>query len=165
MLTDTTDAMWTLTERAAVLERFRALADHADEELFVLLTTDGLVPADSLVHLRAATDRGVLVGVGSPHERVRERLQRAVPDAVVWEPRRDWFDPASRREGRLGRLVIADRQAAMLSTLDDSEGRTETAITGDGESNGLVVVLRNLVGSRLDQFDRLDAESQSPSSP
>ncbi len=167
MLTDTEARIWTIQQREAIVERLRALADHADEELFVVLTSDGLLTADCLVHLRDATERGVTVTIGSPSRTVRKRLQQAVPDALVWEPRQTWLDPTATGNGRLSRLVIADRQAAMLATLGgeiDGE-RTETALTGDGQDNGLVVVIQNLVEAQLDQFTNTHSRFQSPASP
>lgn len=160
----TTEDIWTIEERDGIVERMRALADHADEELFVVITTAGLLTPGCFTHLRMATERSVEVHIGTASEPVRNRLQKSVPEATVWKPQSDWFRRVTGERGGLSRLVIADRRAAMLATLDDPAGQAETAITGDGRENGLVAATRDLLDSQLDSIDR-GPESRPPASP
>ena len=55
--------------------------------------------------------------------------------------------------------MFADREAVMIGTLGEGDNGDydETAITGEGENNSLVVLLREMLGSRL---DHLDAQSE-----
>jgi len=159
------DDAWPINDHENVVERMRALADHADDELVVVLGTDGLLRPGCLIHLRVATERGVDVTVGAPNEAVRARLEEAVPDATVWEPHRDWLVPSLGGSGRLSRLVVADDRAAMLATADRDSVESETAITGDGRDNGLVAAICKLVDSRLDSEGGRQSDHQSPVSP
>ncbi|MFB6166111.1 MAG: hypothetical protein ABEJ31_13200 [Haloarculaceae archaeon] len=158
------ESVWTVEGRADVSERARALCDHADEELFAVFTTDGLLGSGSIDRLRAATQRGVDVTVGSRNAAVRDRVREAVPDATVWEPRLDWLNLPPARGGRLGRLVFADRRAALLATLSAEsavDAPAEIALTGEGERNGLVVLLADLLGPRLEHLDEQSADFRS----
>lgn len=157
--------VWTIDDSESVDERTRALTDHADEELFVVLTVEDLLAPDCLTHLRLATERGVDVTVGSPVGAVRDRVRRAVPEATVTEPQHDWLDTVVDGDERISRLLVADRRAAMLATLDDGSTGTETAITGDGRDNDLVRAVRDLLGPRLDAADGHEPDSQSPARP
>lgn len=67
----------------------------------------------------------------------------------------DWLNLPPEYE-KVGRLVFADREAIMLATLGEEPGEgghSEAAITGAGENNPLVILLRELLGSRLDHLD------------
>ncbi|RDI71782.1 hypothetical protein DWB78_08610 [Halopelagius longus] len=53
---------------------------------------------------------------------------------------------------------MADREAILLGSIGESNGApVETAITG--EDNSLVILMRDLLGNRLDRLDRLDRQS------
>lgn len=85
---------------------------------------------------------------------------------MIWEPQLDWLDFPPERE-KIGRLVFTDREAIMIATfgeMTDAGARAETAITGSGENNALVVLMRELLGSRLDHLDAQteDVRSQLP---
>lgn len=157
--------IWTLDDHGSVVERFRALADHADDELHVVLTTNGLLTPGCLTHLRLATERGVDVTVGTAVESVRDRIRAAVPNATIWDPHHEWLGPSVGDHTQCSRLVVADRQAAMLATVEGGRVETETAITGDGRDNGLVTAIGELLDSQLDRDDTPDFEFQSPASP
>ncbi|WP_424018494.1 DUF7344 domain-containing protein [Halorientalis pallida] len=140
----------TLEGREAIVAHGQALFDRADDELFVMITTDGLLAPLCLERLRNAVDRGVDVYVGSQTGTVRDTVREAVPGATIWEPQRNWLDlPVSR--DRLGRLVFADREAVMLGTI--GENGTERALVGSGADDALVILLRELLGERLDHLD------------
>ena len=156
--------VWTIDEHESITERTRALADHADEELVVVLTADGLLTTDCLTHLRLATERGVDVVVATPVESVRTRVRDEVPKATTWEPQHGWLAPLAGERGRLSRLVVADRRAALLATTDD-DPQGESAVTGDGRDNGLVAAVRALLRDGLDADGTREPDTQSPASP
>ena len=140
----------TLEGRDAIVAHGQALGDRAGDELFMLITTDGLLESDCLDRLRDAVDRGVDVYVGSQTRSVRDTVREEVPGATIWEPQRNWLDLPPTRD-RLGRLVFADREAVMLGTIG-KEGQ-EHALVGNGADDVLVILLRELLGERLDHLD------------
>lgn len=151
--------IWSIEGRDNVIARGQSLFEQADNELFLMFTTDGLLEEGCIRRLRDAVDRGVDIYLGSQTPEVRDLVREHVPEAVIWEPQMDWLNLPPKYE-KVGRLVYADRNAVMLATLGEKEGEgfhDETAITGAGENNALVILLRDLLGSRL---DHLDAQSE-----
>jgi hypothetical protein len=140
----------TLEGRDDIVAHGQSLFARADDELFVMVTTDGLLAPLCLDRLRDAVDRGVNVYVGSQTRAVRDTVREDVPGATIWEPRRNWLDLPPTRD-RLGRLVFADREAVMLGTIGE-EGN-EQALVGRGENDAVVILLRELLGERLDHLD------------
>ena len=147
-----------------VIARGQALFDRADEELFIMVTTDGLLEDDCITGLRNAVARDVDVYVGSQTKAVRDLVRQELPEVTIWEPQLDYLNLPPQRE-KLGRLVFADREAIMLGTLaeeaDETLGYRETAITAEGADNTLVVLIRELLGSRLDHLDAQSADFRS----
>ncbi|AQL44065.1 hypothetical protein BV210_15745 [Halorientalis sp. IM1011] len=139
----------TLEGRDAIVGHGQSLFDRADDELFVMITTDGLLDPACLDGLRDAIDRGVDVYLGSQTQAVRDTIREEVPGATIWEPQRNWIDLPPTRD-RLGRLVFADRESVMLGTVGESG---EHALVGNGEDDALVILLRELLGDRLDHLD------------
>ena len=151
--------IWRLDGRANVIEHCRALCEYADEELFLMYTDEDLIEAACLQCLQDAIDRGVDVYVGTQTQEIRDRIRKQIPEVTLWEPQRDWMNMPPERE-KVGRLLFADREAIMLGTLskqNDHGIQNETAITGAGENNALVMLVREMLGSRL---DHLDAQSE-----
>lgn len=163
ILTDAEQAedVWRLDGRDQVIERGRALTDYAVDELFVMITTDGLVEETCLRRIRAAVDRGVDVYFGSRSRDLRESVRDAAPGVTLWEPQVDWLNASPERE-KVGRLVLADRETIMLGTLGEkpeSDLYEETAITCTGSDKALVILVREMLASHL---DHVDAESAGP---
>lgn len=153
------EAIWSIEGRDNVIARGQSLFEQADDELFLMFTTDGLLEDGCIRRLQDAIDRGVDVYLGSQTQEVRDLARERVPGAVVWEPQMDWLNLPPEYE-KVGRLVFADREAIMLATLGEKTEKgvhAETAITGAGENNPLVVLIRDMLGSRL---DHLDAQSE-----
>lgn len=153
------DDIWAIDGRDNVIACGQSLFEQAADELFLMFTTDGLLEAGCIRRLQDAVDRGVDVYLGSQTPSVRDLVRERIPGAVIWEPQMDWLNLPPEYE-RVGRLVFADRNAIMLATLGEeteSGVYAETAITGFGENNPLVILLREMLGSRL---DHLDAQSE-----
>lgn len=153
------ESVWTIEGRKNVIARGQSLFEQAEDELFLMFTTTGLLEGGCLRRLQDAVDRGVDVYLGSQAPDVRDLVRNRVPGVVIWEPQLDWLNLPPDHE-RVGRLVFADRKAIRLATLGeeiDTDVHTETALTGSGENNPLVMLLRELLGSRL---DHLDAQSE-----
>lgn len=152
------EGTWQLEGTAEIVARGQSLFEQADDELFLLITTDGLLNEGCIARLADAVDRGVDVYLGSQSAAVRDLVRETLPGAVIWEPQLDWINLPPIRE-RVGRLVLADREAVLVGTLGEptESGYEEMAITGAGPDNAIVVLLRQLLGDRL---DHLDAQSE-----
>lgn len=151
--------IWTLEGRDNVIERGRALCESADEELFMMFTIEGTVETACVRRIQDALDRGVDVYLGTQNRELRDLVREHAPEVVIWEPQLDWLNLPPTRE-KVGRLIMADREELLIGTIgeEDPDGiPPETAITGTGEDNPLVMLLREMLGSRL---DHLDAQSE-----
>ena len=146
----------TLEGREPIIATGQSLCERADDELFLLFTTTGLLDEGCFRRIEDAVDRGVDVYLGSRDPRVRDLVSDRVPEVVCWEPQLDWLNLPPEGES-VGRLVFADREAVMLGTIGgptpDTDEYVETAILGEGRQNGLVVLMRQMLGSRLEELD------------
>ncbi|WP_152421337.1 DUF7344 domain-containing protein [Natronococcus amylolyticus] len=136
-------------------EYARKLADEAEEELFALYATTDLLEDECVRHGERALNRDVRISIGSQNETVRELCREGLPEATVWEPQLDWLNTPT--YPRVGRLILIDRRKVMFSVLTEppsEEGPPEEiALIGNGEENPLVVLVRELLGPRLDHLD------------
>jgi DNA-binding transcriptional ArsR family regulator len=151
--------IWTLEGRDNVTERGRALCESAQEELFMMFTLEGTVETACVRRIQDALDRGVDVYLGTQNKQLRDLIREHAPEVVIWEPQLDWLNLPPSRE-KVGRLIMADREELLIGTIGEAgpDGiPNETAITGAGEDNPLVMLLREMLGSRL---DHLDAQSE-----
>lgn len=150
--------------RQAVIEYGRRLADEAADELFCMYVSTDLLEDECLCHAADAIDRGVEMYMGSRNEDVRALTRRHLPEATIWEPQRGWMN-APCGYPKLGRLVLIDRQKVMLAVLEEPSHAGaqphETAMVGEGEDNPLVVLVRELLGPRLDHLDFQSTDFQS----
>lgn len=144
-----------LQDRESVVRQGRTFAAEAEEELFCLYESPVLLQEECVTRVQRALDRGVRLYVGSRDPAVRDLARDLLPEATVWEPQTDWLNDSSLP--RIGRLVLADRRKVMLAVLDgeptDATNPDEAAIVGEGPSHPLVVLVRDLLGSRLDHLD------------
>lgn len=156
----------TISGRESVLQYGRTLADRAESELFCLYVSEELLKDECVRRCRDAIERGVTMYLGSHDPNVRQLASDRLPEATVWEPQYDWLN--DRSSASVGRLVLADRRRVMLAVVDEPADGTdpeETAIVGEGEDHPLVVLVRDLLGPRLDHLDfqSSDFRSQLPS--
>ncbi len=137
----------------AAFEYARKLADEAEDELFTLYVTTDLLESDCLLHGKNALNRGVRIAIGSQNKSVRERCREGLPEATVWDPQLDWLNTPT--YPRVGRLILMDRRKVMFSVLTEppANGPEEVALVGTGAENPLVVLVRELLGPRLDHLD------------
>ncbi|SEW32510.1 DUF7344 domain-containing protein [Natrinema salifodinae] len=145
----------TLEGRETIVSTGQSLCERADDELFLMFTTTGLLEEGCVRRIGDAVDRGVDVYLGSRDPRVRELVRERVSEVTLWEPQLDWLNLPPAGES-VGRLVFADREAIMLGTIGrqaSSDKFTETAILGEGQHNGLVVLMQQMLGSRVDRLD------------
>ena len=150
----TTDAVGILEGSEAVYEYGRELADTADTELFLIYASKELLDEACLPHAEDAIDRGVSFYAGVKSEGARQFFQRSVPEARVWEPQLDWLNERG-RDPQVSRLILADRERVVIGIWDEREDgtRREVAIVGEGATHPVVVIVRELLGTRLDHLD------------
>ena len=140
--------VWTVTGSDAVTGRVTEFVDGASDEV-VFMTVGELMEERIAGRLRAAGDRGVDVRLAEMSDEIEERLYDDVPGAEPFESLWDWQDTPA------GRLLMVDRDRTLVSVVlpgdssDSGPRRTETAIWGSGEANGLVVVLRTVFAWEL----------------
>ncbi|WP_114579504.1 ArsR family transcriptional regulator [Saliphagus sp. LR7] len=144
-----------LEGREEVYEYCRGLADKAENELFLIYTSEELLDEACLPHAKHALDRGVDFHAGAKGADTRTFFRECLPEATVWDPQFDWMNNDS-RELTISRLVFADRERVAIGLWDDSPSggtKTELAMIGEGSTNPLVVLARELLGTRLDHLD------------
>ncbi|MHB9287005.1 ArsR family transcriptional regulator [Halobacteriales archaeon Cl-PHB] len=148
------DGIGILTGSDAVYDYGRQLADEADEELFLIYTSDELLDEACLPYAKRAIERGVDFHAGTRTESTRQFFNETLPEATVWEPQVDWMKPRGQYP-RISRLIFADREKVVVGLWDETAGdnRREIAMVGEGASNPLVVLVRELLGPRLDHLD------------
>lgn len=161
------EGLGTVQGRDAVVQYGRELVDEADSEVFGIYVSTELLRDECIERVRRAIERDVSVHIGSQNQTVRRLVRERLSGVTVWEPQTDWLNTSS--FPRLGRLVFTDRSKVMLAVLDESAtddgDPQETAIVGEGVTHPLVVLVRDLLGPRLDHLDYQSDEftSQLPS--
>ena len=146
--------VWTTVGDPSVTNRAIGFIDDADEEIVMVL--DG-IGADSVSNrlaerLRAAANRGVTIYIGALTESTYEQVTAAVPEARTFESGLEWLQPQTEGENeRIGRLLLVDRAALLLSSIGSDGPEEETAIWIDNVSSGLLVIARRLLAAGLDR--------------
>lgn len=146
--------VWTTVGDPSVTNRAIGFIDDADEEIVMVL--DG-IGADSVSdrlaeRLRAAANRGVTIYIGALTESTYEQVTAAVPEARTFESGLEWLQPQTEGENeRIGRLLLVDRAALLLSSIGSNGPEEETAIWIDNVSSGLLVIARRLLAAGLDR--------------
>jgi len=164
-LTGETDAsgIGEIEGRQDVVSFGQSLCETADDELFCMFTDTDLLEAGCLARIRNAVERGVDVYLGTRDQYIREYVRENAPEVVLWEPNTDWLNIPVAGD-RVGRLVLADREAVMLGTLleERADGvHAEQAIVGEGEDDALVTMICQLVGPHLETIDEDTAEVEA----
>ncbi|NGM68991.1 TrmB family transcriptional regulator [Natronolimnobius sp. AArcel1] len=142
---------WAIADHDHVSDRVESFLDEATEEVYVLAADETTFDHSFVDSLASASDRGVNVFVEVSSVAAEETIREAVPTSHV---RNTEFaaDPAELKEKRLGRMVMADRQAVLVSGVTNStqsDHIEETALWASGPDHGLVVGLRHLLANRL----------------
>ncbi|WP_227357262.1 DUF7344 domain-containing protein [Haladaptatus salinisoli] len=161
-----TQEMGEIEGREEVISYGQSLGERAEEELFCMFTHKDMLEAGCFARIMDAARQGVDVYIGTYDPTVREYVRENAPEIVLWEPKTDWLNlPVE--ESRVGRLLLADREAVMLGTLKektDDGFPEEKAIIGEGTDNTLVVMIRQMLSPYLEQIDEQteDIESHLP---
>jgi len=120
-----------------------------------MFTHTDMLEAGCFSRIMDAVQRGVTVYLGTYDPTVREYVKEHVPEVTLWEPTTDWVNlPVE--ANRVGRLLLADREAVMLGTLKkptEDGVPEEKALIGEGAENTLVVMIRQMLSTYLTQID------------
>lgn len=143
-----------LDGREEVYDYGRELADRAEDELFLIYTSTELLDEECLPYAERAIERGVEFHAGAKSKETRGFFRDCLPEATIWDPQMDWMYEQSSYP-KVSRLIIADRENVVVGLWDeDADGRkTEVGMIGEGKTNPLVVLVRELLGPRLDHLD------------
>ncbi|WP_276298967.1 TrmB family transcriptional regulator [Halorussus lipolyticus] len=141
---------WEISDHEQVTRRATEIVAEADDEVILVGTDEQLFETQLLRRLGdAAGDAEVVVGV--PGEDAREQVEDRAPEAEVIEwntiPDNDWS---------LGRILMVDRSAVMLSSLrgNDLPGVCdESAVWARGLDHGLVMGVSDLLVTLMDARD------------
>lgn len=149
-------SVWTVTGTETVSERVVDFVRMADEDV-VYMTVEPLLSEALVDQLRAASERGVSIKLGTMSDAVEERIHDEVPDVETFDSMWVWSDTPA------GRLLMVDEEKTLVSVLvpeDEGPGerREETAIWGAGATNSLVVVLKAMFAWQLDDSLGRDCE-------
>ncbi|WP_227379167.1 DUF7344 domain-containing protein [Haladaptatus halobius] len=148
-------AIGVLEGKEKAYEYGRKLADKAENELFLIYTSVDLLDEECLPNAKNAIERGVEFYAGAKSQDTRQFFQEYLPEATVWEPQLDWLNKQSSYP-TISRLIFADREKVIVGLWIESHAdgtQTEIAMIGEGSDNPLVVLVRELLGSRLDHLD------------
>lgn len=149
---DTNPEVWSLTGCDTITTRTKRLVDEATTEV-LLLVGDSAVLSDGLYdRLVAAEDRGIDVIVGTGSEALRNQIGRGLPDSTVFDSQLQWLHSKNGQNSvSVGRLLLVDDTRLLASTVVRSAGQArEQAICGDGASNSVVLILRQLLSHRFE---------------
>jgi sugar-specific transcriptional regulator TrmB len=144
--------VWTTTGSDTITRRAIEHLDRADEEIILIVNGDRVVTDQLLTRLQAAHDRGVAIYIGTLSGSLHERLKTALSDVTLFESKLDWLQPQADEEDEeaIGRLLLVDREALLVSSLGHHSPYNEAALWSEGVGNGLLVIARRLLAAGLD---------------
>jgi len=142
--------VWTLSGQDAVENRTEKLLGTANSEIVLVISADSLL-TEGLIETLNAVDDDIRLFIGTLTQTLKEKVQTAVPGAITFISGLDWLrgTNASENDTAIGRLLLVDRSAIMVSSIMP-ESKKEEAVFGNGFENGLVVIARRLMAQGLD---------------
>ncbi|WP_135533457.1 TrmB family transcriptional regulator [Halostella pelagica] len=159
-------AVWAISAHEQVTGRVIDIVDGASDELVLILLDEGLLDEDVVAALADATERGVTLHVGTVVESVRERINDAEIDAVIFTTGLiEWFTSMS-ESPQIGRLLMADRGPVLVSATHDEQlpgVPNETAAWSDGIDHGFATFTERVLTYELkenvgDVYDETETE-------
>jgi sugar-specific transcriptional regulator TrmB len=143
--------VWSLSGETGIDARMQQLIDEAEREI-LLISRHDVVFSDALLdRLRAAIDRGVDIVVGTWNREAHDRIERELPGADVFVSGIEMLSqsPFPDDDTDIGRLLLVDQSAILVSSFTGGEGDYEQAVFGRGSDNGFVAVVRRLMASEF----------------
>jgi sugar-specific transcriptional regulator TrmB len=151
--TDVTHEVWALSDGGSIATRNSRLIDSADREVVLVVGRQETFTGELADRLADAQERGVNVIVGTATESMAAELREALPGVEVFLSGLDWLSRSALPDDdtAISRLLLVDRQAILVSTIDVADGPAadERAVFGRGFDNGLVAIVRRLMATGL----------------
>ncbi|WP_251343793.1 TrmB family transcriptional regulator [Haloplanus halophilus] len=152
--TDATHEVWSLSGNQGITSRTQQLIEGATEELMLVIGHESIFTDQLADQLRTAGERGVDVIVGAVDEDLHAEIRDALPGAEVFVSGLDWLSrsPLPSDDTEISRLLLADREAILVSSFVESGGDSrehEQGVFGRGFDNGLVAIVRRLMATGL----------------
>jgi sugar-specific transcriptional regulator TrmB len=151
--------VWSLSGETGIDARMQQLIDEAEREILLVSRHDVMFSDALLDRFRAANDRGVDIVVGTWNEAVRGRIERELPEADVFVSGIEMLSqsPFPDDDTDIGRLLLVDQSAILVSSFTGGKEPREQAVFGRGFDNGFVAVVRRLMASEFS--DSIQAET------
>jgi predicted transcriptional regulator len=157
--------VWSLSGSAAIENRANDLVDDANTEIVLIVGDESLLTDELEGRLNnAGPDVDIIIGAAT--ESLQETMHEAVPGATTFVSGLEWLRSVeevenggvadrvndggvvSDADAAIGRLLLVDRSAFLVSSLIPDTGK-EQAVFGSGFGNGLVVIARRLMAQGL----------------
>ncbi|WP_248910939.1 TrmB family transcriptional regulator [Halocatena marina] len=142
--------VWTTTGSETITRRMIDFLDRAADEIILIVNGEPVITDRLLDRVRAASNRGVEIYVGTLSEGVHDRLRTMLPDVTLFESELDWLQPRGAEDESIGRLLLVDRETLLVSSIGHHSPVIETALWSEGVDNGLLVIARRLLATGLD---------------
>ncbi|MGQ3414084.1 TrmB family transcriptional regulator [Natrinema sp. LN54] len=149
--TQADEGVWAISNADHVTDQLVTLIDGADDRIHFIVADETMLERDALDRLAAASDRGVTVAVEVPPNTVRDRVERAVPDArvTVTESLRELQTVVQKWPGQ---LALVDERAVLASGVAESDlpgVKDETAMWTHGRDHGFAAWMPELLEDRI----------------
>ena len=147
---DPVHEVWSLSGTEGIASRTLKLLDEAEEEVVIVVTSEGALTDELVDRLNQTVKRGVNVIVGTVSEDLESEVRERVPRARSFVSGLEWLheENGGPDDVTIGRMMLVDRNTILLSSVDERKG-TERAVFGRGFENGLVVITRRLMSTGL----------------
>ncbi|WP_101297396.1 TrmB family transcriptional regulator [Halegenticoccus soli] len=153
-------AVWAIENHENVTERTFSLIEEAESEVVLLLLTEEIFDGELVARLAEASERGVSVLVGTDSEAIADGIERDAPgvrlfdsELIRWLSERE---PPQERKQTLGRLVMTDRNAVLVSAVfgEPIPGfPEETAVWSSGVDHGFSALLQQLLTREIEGIE------------
>jgi len=148
--------VWALSGEDALDGRTLEHVDGAREDVVLFLGDGRCWSAELAGGLEAAADRDVAVHVYASSEAAAGLADADVDDVVdstVAEGDFGGLGPDADGRGSIGRLLLVDRERMLVSTVEESDaGPHEHAVVAEGETNGAVLLSRQLLEAAVEEL-------------
>lgn len=138
-----TQQVWSVTGREAIEAWVVQLLEVASVEVVLALGDESVLTEPFAETLRGVGGHVDLV-IYAPTEAMCDRVRGIVPFAKTGFAGPPWFRGSIDHGGApLGRILVCDQSASLISSLDETEG--ERAVIAQGQKNPLVSLVRQLM--------------------
>jgi predicted transcriptional regulator len=150
--------VWSLSGSDAIENRAAAIIDDTTDEVVLVIGSDAVL-TEPLIEQLNSLDPGTDLIVGTGSTSIRDRVEREVPRATAFLSELDWLrgEMTPREDAAVGRLLLVDRSALLVSSIDPQTG-DEQAIFATGLRNGLIVIARRLLSQGVVEMTPLEQD-------